>query len=196
GAAAQDLGGLAAAPAPRTRPTSRQNSHGPRYDRPVTARGRDAMARRGCSIAAASGAARLAIIPALLLAAACAPAAGRIEQRYPTGELRMEVPSRGGEPDGEAVSYRKDGQVESRGTYRAGERHGLFVFLGPGGQVTRREIYVRDRLAWSSSDPAAEVPPSFAGMIEPAQASVAEEPPLLLRSEYLHAQPAFVLSDP
>ena len=135
----------------------------------------------------------VASIAAALLAAGCA-GSGRAEQRYPTGELRMEVPTRGGDPHGQAVLYRRDGSVESRGPYVHGQRHGLFEVLDPAGATVRREIYVRDRLAWSSSEPGAEVPPSLAFAVQGAADEGMLAP--LIDRDYLDAPPAFALAEP
>ena len=61
--------------------------------------------------------------------------------KYPSGQIRWKVQLKSGLPSGPSTAYHTNGGVASRGTYVAGQKHGLFEYWDNAGRATRRVLY-------------------------------------------------------
>jgi hypothetical protein len=107
---------------------------------------------------------RTAILVLPLVAAACsAPQRTVHTTHYPSGSPRWQTEMYSGVPDGPSITWHDNGEVASRGHYRAGKKHGTFRYWDPSGRLIRVEEFRRGALVSASEEPeriAAVAPPS------------------------------------
>ncbi len=136
-----------------------------------------------------------AFTASLALVAACGASRVRTHQTtYPSGSPRWQTQLVDGVPDGESITWHVNGQMASRGTYRAGLRDGEFVFWDDQGLLVRRERYAAGRFV-GGHDVRAGV--RMVGPVAPAaRATVTRSaPPALDRYTELRIGTGFVASN-